>query len=70
MLLTTLQAMFDSVFSRDNLLQWAREAGACKRLRKIHPADFVLSLLACALGDETRSIATARRIVLRAGAVA
>lgn len=62
MLLTTLQAMFDSVFSRDNLLQWAREAGACKRLRKIHPADFVLSLLACALGDETRSIATARRM--------
>jgi len=62
MLLTTLQAMFDSVFSRDRLLARARETGACQRLRLIHPADFVLSLVACALGDETRSVATARRL--------
>lgn len=61
-MLTTLKAMFDSLFSRDCLLQWARETGACRRLRSIHPADFVLSLVACALGDETRSIATARRL--------
>ena len=62
MLLTTLQVMFTRVFSRECLLQWARETGACQRLRRIHPADFVLSLVACALGDETRSIATARRM--------
>ena len=47
MLLTTLQSMFDSVSRRDSLLAQARESGACKRLRCIPPADFVLSLVAC-----------------------
>jgi len=31
MLLTTLQVMFTRVFSRESLLQWARETGACRR---------------------------------------
>jgi len=62
MLNITLKTMFDSVFSRDSLLALARQTGACQRLRLIHPADFVLSLVSCALGDETRSVATARRL--------
>ena len=60
-MLTTLMAMFESVFGRDTLLARAMESGAWQRLRSIHPADFVLALVACAMGDETRSIATARR---------
>lgn len=50
-----------SIFRRDDVLEWAREVNALKRLRDIHPADLCLAVTNCAMGDETRSIATARR---------
>ncbi len=59
---TTLKELFQSIFDRNDVLQLARETGAVKRLRDIHPIDFGLSLSSCAMGDETRSIATARRM--------
>jgi putative transposase len=62
MLTTTLLQLFKDTFSRGRLLQWARELGAVKRLRAIHPLDFCVALVDCALGDEERSIATARRL--------
>jgi len=60
-MLSTLKAMFTRVFSSDTVLASAKESGAWKRLRSIHPVPFVLALVSCAMGDETRSIATARR---------
>jgi putative transposase len=59
---TTLIELFKSTFHRDTILAWARDCGAVARLRKIHPQDFALSLVGCALGDEKRSVATARRL--------
>jgi putative transposase len=56
-----MNEMFASIFQHDDVLQWARETGALERLREIHPADMCLALASCAMGDETRSIATARR---------
>lgn len=58
---TTLREMFTNTFNKSDVLSWAREDGAVQRLRDIHPADFALALTHCAMGDETRSIATARR---------
>lgn len=58
---TTLQPMFTNTFDRDAVLRRARQVGAVTRLRDIHPADLGQSLVQCAMGDETRSIATARR---------
>lgn len=60
-MLTTMRQMFTSSFDDDEVLQEAREVGAVFRLRDIHPADLSQSLVQCAMGDETRSIATARR---------
>lgn len=60
-MLTTLRQMFTNTFNRSAVLQWAREVGALQRLREIHPADLCLAITHCAMGDETRSIATARR---------
>jgi len=57
----TLQAMFTNTFDRDAVLGRAKQVGVVKRLRDIHPADLGLSLVKCAMGDETRLIATARR---------
>lgn len=54
--------LFKSILSRDDVLRIARDAGAVQRLRDIHPQDFCLSLVSCAMGDEERSIATARRL--------
>jgi len=59
---TTLAELFKSTFHRSTILAWARSCGAVRRLRQIHPQDFVLALVGCALGDEERSIATARRL--------
>jgi len=59
---TTLIELFKSTFGRASILAWARSCGAVSRLRQIHPQDFVIALVSCALGDETRSIATARRL--------
>lgn len=61
MLLSTLREMFTRVFSTETVAAMAKESGAWQRFRRILPVDFVLALLACAMGDETRSIATARR---------
>jgi putative transposase len=60
-MLTTLRQMFTNTFNKNDVLQWAREVGAVQRLRDIHPADLCLAVTHCAMGDETRSIATARR---------
>jgi putative transposase len=53
--------LFKDVFSRNEILKTAREVKAVQRLRGIHPQDFCLALVSCAMGDEERSIATARR---------
>ena len=58
---TTLRQMFTNTFNKGGVLQKAREVGALQRLREIHPADLCLAITDCAIGDETRSIATARR---------
>jgi len=60
-MITTIRDMFSRIFNRDELLREAREVEAVQRLRKIHPADWCQALTCCAMGDETRSIATARR---------
>ena len=60
-MITTMSDLFTSVFDRDEILKWARETRPVQRLRDIHPADLRLALVHCAIGDETRSIATARR---------
>ncbi len=60
-MITTMRKMFARIFSRDEVLQSAREVEAVQRLRRIHPADWCQALTCCAMGDETRSIATARR---------
>ncbi|MEA3502157.1 MAG: IS4 family transposase [Actinomycetota bacterium] len=61
-MLTTLRQMFTNTFNKRDVLQWAKEVGALQRLRDIHPADLALATTHCAMGDETRSIATARRV--------
>ncbi len=60
-MLTTLRQMFTNTFRRTAVLQQARDAGVVQRLRGIHPADLCLAVVTCAMGDETRSIASARR---------
>ena len=60
-MITTMRELFASIFQHEDVLECARELGALKRLRDIHPADLCLALTHCAMGDETRSIATARR---------
>jgi len=62
---TTLIALFQAFFARDIVLSWARETGAVIRLRDIHPASFCTALIGCAIGDEERSIACARRLYIR-----
>ena len=59
---TTLRALFARTFDREMILHQAKNVNAIERLRDIHPADFGLSLISCAIGDEQRSIATARRM--------
>ena len=54
-------SVFLQFFNREQLLEMARHFGAVKRLREIHPADFVRALIECASGDEKRTIASARR---------
>ena len=58
----TLGQMFCKIFNREEMVALARELGFLRRLRGIHPLDFVLAVMACAMGDETRSIASARRL--------
>jgi hypothetical protein len=60
-MLTTMRKLFTSTFDDDEVLALAREFGALTRLRSIHPSALCLALVSCAMGDERRSIATARR---------
>ena len=41
----------------------SRRVGAIERMRELHPLDVLLSVVCCALGDEHRSIASARRLL-------
>lgn len=61
-MINTLHNLFSNSFSREVILEQAKQTGAIQRLRDIHPADFSLSITSCAIGDEERSIATARRM--------
>jgi hypothetical protein len=59
---STLGQMFRKIFDREEMIQLARAFGALQRLRDIHPLDFTVAVTGCAMGDETRSIACARRL--------
>jgi hypothetical protein len=61
LVLITLSSMFARLFDRNALLGRARRLGAVQRERDIHVHDLLLSLVRCAVGDEHRSVATARR---------
>jgi len=54
-------ALFNTFFDAPGVLTLAKEIGAVVRIRKIRPLEFCTALTSCALGDEVRSIATARR---------
>jgi hypothetical protein len=62
---TTLRSLFARLFDREGVLDRARQLGAIERVRALHPFDVVLALVACASGDEHRSVATARRMYHR-----
>jgi len=62
---TTLRSLFTRLFDRERVLARARKLGAVERVRALHPFDVVLALVACASGDEHRSVATARRMYHR-----
>lgn len=64
-MVTMLTKLFAEFFKRDQLLAWARELGAVVRLRDIHPQDFCTALVGCAIGDDERSIASARRLFFK-----
>lgn len=61
-MLVRLTELFKSTFAPEKILKLAREFGAVQRLRSIHPADFCNALVGCSMGDEERSIASARRL--------
>lgn len=58
---TTVAPVLPRLFDRDALLTLARRLGAVKRGRLLHVWDVLLALVRCAIGDEHRSVATARR---------
>ena len=58
---TTLTPLFARLFDRDVLLREARRLGAVKRDRMLHVWDVLFAMVRCAIGDEHRSVATARR---------
>jgi hypothetical protein len=53
--------VFARLFDRDALMGEARRLGAVKRDRRLHVWDVLLAMILCAVGDEHRSVATARR---------
>jgi putative transposase len=56
-----ITSLFGKLFDRERTLQRAYQLGAIQRLREQHPLDVLLALVCCAVGDEHRSVATARR---------
>jgi len=58
---TTLTRIFARLFDRDAVLIEARRLGAVKRDRLLHVCDVLVAMVRCAIGDEHRSVATARR---------
>jgi len=60
-MITTLTTLFATLFDRDELLRRARAVKALVRLKQLHPADVLLSVIRSALAEEHPSIATARR---------
>ncbi|OGV80389.1 MAG: hypothetical protein A3K18_00875 [Lentisphaerae bacterium RIFOXYA12_64_32] len=61
-MVTTLMTLFKQAFDRGATMELARELGAVQRVRCIHPLDFCLAVVGWAMGDEERSIASARRL--------
>ena len=60
-MLTMLTTLFSTLFDRDAILLRARELKAVQRMRELHPADMLLSLVLSSAVDEHPSLATARR---------
>ena len=60
-MLTTLTALFSTLFDRDAVLLRARELKAVQRVKELHPADMLLAIVRSSVGDEHPSLATARR---------
>jgi hypothetical protein len=56
-----LTPIFARLFDREAVLVEARRLGAVKRDRLLHVWDVLLAMVRCAIGDEHRSVATARR---------
>jgi putative transposase len=61
LVVTTLTPVFARLFDRDAVMLEARRLGAVKRDRSLHVWDVLLAMVRCAIGDEHRSVATARR---------
>lgn len=57
----TLLNSFRKLFDDSALLERARAMGVVQRLRRIHPVDLVQALVLSTIGEESRSIASARR---------
>jgi putative transposase len=60
-LTASITSLFTKLIDRDRILARAYQLGAIARLRAQHPLDVMLALVRCAVGDEHRSVATARR---------
>ena len=61
LVVTTLTPVLARLFDRDEVLREARRLGAVKRDRLLHVWDVLLAMVRCAIGDEHRSVASARR---------
>ncbi len=60
-MLATLSSLCTRLFDRDAMLGRARQTRRAQGERALHPHDILLALVRCAVGDENRSVAPARR---------